>query len=147
MTQPERTAHSSRVGALLVRVLRWNLPVVAKLFRVLLGSDIYGKIPDSLVLPHPYGITVHVATTLGRNVVLLQHVTIGCYHDDRWGQAPTIEDDVFVGAGAVILGPITVGRGAQIGANAVVTKDVPPGRTVVGSNHLIEPKLREKVAL
>ncbi len=129
---------SSRVGALFVRFLRWNVPFVSKVFRVLLGSDIYCRTPASLILPHPYGITIHPAAALGENLVILQHVTIGASHDPRrWEQAPEIEDDVFIGAGAVLMGAIKVGRGAAIGANAVVTRDVPPGSTVIGINHLL----------
>ncbi len=135
-------ASSSRVGALFVRFLRWNIPFFSKAFRVLLGSDIYCKAPVSLILPHPYGITIHPSAVLGRNLVILQHVTIGASHDpDRKGEAAVIEDDVVIGAGAVLIGPIKVGRGAKIGANAVVTRDVPAGRTVVGINQLLGEKM------
>lgn len=136
---PTQTAgRSSRVGALFVRLLGWNAPVVTKALRVLLGSDIYCRTPSSLILPHPYGITIHPAAVLGENLVILQHVTIGGSSDpDRGEEAPLIEDDVLIGAGAVLLGPIRVGRGAKIGANAVVTRDVPAGRTVVGINQLL----------
>ncbi len=130
---------SSQVGALFVRLLRWNVPILSKLFRVLLGSDIYCEVPATLKLPHPYGITIHPSTVLGENVVILQNATIGSHYDvARWAQAPVIEDDVWIGPGAVVLGPITVGRGAAVGANAVVTKDVEPGRTVVGINRVLD---------
>lgn len=129
---------SSRVGALFVRIIRREVPLVGKLMRILLGSDIYCRVPENLVLPHPYGITIHPTAVLGANVVILQHATIGAYHDRHWGRSPVIEDEVFIGAGAVVLGPIRVGRGARIGANAVVTKDVPPGKTVVGNDRVVD---------
>ena len=130
---------SSQVGAFFVRLLRWNVPILSKLFRVLLGSDIYCEVPATLKLPHPYGITIHPSTVLGENVVILQNATIGSHYDlARWAQAPVIEDDVWIGPGAVVLGPIKVGRGAAVGANAVVTKDVEPGRTVVGINRILD---------
>ena len=139
---PKPTASSSTVGRWFVRLLHLNVPVIGKAVRVVLGSDIYCDVPQDLILPHPYGITIHYATKLGRNVVIMQHVTLGGYHDRSWGEAPTIEDDVYVGAGAVVLGPITVGRGAVVGANAVVTRDVPPEATVVGANRIVMSEAR-----
>jgi serine acetyltransferase len=129
---------SSNVGSFFVKVIRRNIPIVSKAIRVILGSDIYCKVPANLILPHPYGITIHHSVALGENVVIMPHVTIGSYHYTKWGQAPIIEDDVYIGAGAVVLGAVTIGRGARIGANAVVTKDVPPGKTVVGANRIVE---------
>jgi serine O-acetyltransferase len=75
-------------------------------------------------------ITVHKHARIGNNVTVGPNVTIG----GRSGliPVPVIEDDVLIGAGACILGPVTIGRGAQIGANAVVLCDVPPGGTAVG---------------
>ncbi len=132
-------AHSSQAGALFIHFLRWNVPILSKLFRVLLGSDIYCHVPATLKLPHPYGITIHPSSMLGENVVILQNATIGSHYDVmRWGQAPVIEDDVWIGPGAVVLGRITVGRGAVVGANAVVTKNVGPGKTVVGINQVLD---------
>jgi serine O-acetyltransferase len=75
------------------------------------------------------GIVVHRNTVLGNNVVISPNVVIG----GRNGAGRVvIEDDVLVGAGACILGSVVVGRGAKIGANAVVLSDVPPQATVVG---------------
>ncbi|WP_437951065.1 DapH/DapD/GlmU-related protein [Sorangium sp. So ce296] len=76
------------------------------------------------------GVVIHAQARIGRNVIIAQQVTIG----GRQGQTgvPVIEDDVYLGAGAKILGPIRIGRGAVVGANAVVVKDVPAGATVGG---------------
>jgi serine O-acetyltransferase len=75
------------------------------------------------------GIVVHRHAVIGDNVVIGPNVVIG--GRGRPG-APVIEDDVLIGAGACVLGPIIVGQGAKIGSNAVVLHDVPPKATVVG---------------
>jgi len=82
------------------------------------------------------GIVIHSGATIGVDVVIGHQVTIG--GRDLTSKAPEIEDGVYIGAGAKILGAVRIGRGATIGANAVVTKDVPAGRTVVGANRIIE---------
>jgi serine O-acetyltransferase len=80
------------------------------------------------VLIHGTGIVVNSAVRAGANVKLEHQVTIGAERR----QSPTLGDDVFVGAGAKVLGPVTIGTGARVGANAVVIEDVPPHATVVG---------------
>ncbi len=76
------------------------------------------------------GIVVHKDARVGRRVLISQEVTIGG-QGSRPG-VPVIEDDVKIGAGAKILGPVTIGRGALIGANAVVTRDVRPYAVAAG---------------
>ena len=76
------------------------------------------------------GTVVHYAARLGSGVILYHGVTIGVAQGDQ--PPPVIEDDVYLGAGCCVLGPVTVGRGATIGANAVVIRDVSPGVTAVG---------------
>lgn len=125
------------MGGLFVRLLRLDPPLITKLARVLLGSDIYCPVPASLVLPHPYGIVVHPEVVLGERVVLMQQVTLGQSHP-AVGGVPVVEDEAYLGAGAKILGAVRIGQGATVGANAVVTRDVPPGATVVGHNRLLE---------
>ncbi len=127
---------SSSVGRLFVRVLRLNIPFVSKAFRVLLGSDIYCDVPPDLLLPHPYGIVIHPGVRLGRDVVVMQQVTIGQRSPGDLA-VPVIGDRVFLGAGCRVFGGITVGDDAVIGANAVVTRDVAPGATVVGANRVL----------
>jgi serine O-acetyltransferase len=80
------------------------------------------------VLIHSSGIVVNGAVRGGRNVYLEHQVTIGAERR----QAPVLGSDVFVGAGAKIIGPVTIGTGAKIGANAVVVSDIPPHSTAVG---------------
>ena len=90
---------------------------------------------SGLRLFHGMGLVVNDKTVIGRNVVLRHSTTIGVKETLAFGAsaAPTIGDDVDIGAHVVILGPITVGNGARIGAGSIVTKDVPAGATVVGN--------------
>lgn len=89
-----------------------------------IGADIGG----GLYIAHPRGV-VMVASRIGQNCSVISNVTVGMRNEYAF---PEIGDDVFIGAGARILGNIKIGNGAKIGANAVVLKDVPAGATVVG---------------
>lgn len=81
-------------------------------------------------LPHNlYGIMIAPGARIGKNVRIFQQVTIGT--GKTVDDVPTIEDDVFIFPGAKIIGKVTIGKGAKIGANAVVVTDVPPYATVV----------------
>ncbi|CAM2180578.1 serine O-acetyltransferase [Paraburkholderia sacchari] len=77
------------------------------------------------------GIVVHKSARLGSNIIISPNVVIGGKGKGRPG-APIIEDDVVIGAGACILGPVRIGQGAVIGANSVVLTNVQPHTTVVG---------------
>jgi serine O-acetyltransferase len=115
------------------------LPGILRRLNIMMyGLDIVAGIPvgGGLYMPHTVG-TVVMAQRLGRNVTLVSNVTIGMRHEPTF---PIICDDVFIGAGARVLGPVTIGNGASIGANAVVLTDVPPGATAVGvPARIIEP--------
>ena len=80
------------------------------------------------VLIHATGVVINGGVRGGSNVKLEHQVTIGAERR----QSPVLGDDLFVGAGAKIIGSVTIGSGARVGANAVVVKDVPPHSTVVG---------------
>lgn len=122
---------------LLIFFCRHHVPVLGKLYRLLLNCDIYYDFGERRVeMPHPYGIIIHSKSRIGDRVVIMQQVTIGT-RDRGVDEAPEIGDDVYVGAGAKVLGGIRVGRGAIIGANAVVTRNVPAGATVVGANRIV----------
>lgn len=88
------------------------------------GAEIGG----GFYIAHPVGCVI-VADRIGENVTIIGQVTFGTRTDARW---PTVEDGAFFGIGARVLGGIRIGRGAQVGANAVVTRDVADGVTVVG---------------
>ncbi|MBI4184682.1 MAG: serine O-acetyltransferase [Proteobacteria bacterium] len=102
--------------------------------RMLTGIEIHpgAKIGEGLVIDHGAGVVIGETAEVGRNVTLYQGVTLGGTSLHKGKRHPTLEDDVIVGAGAQVLGPITVGAGARIGANAVVIDDVPKGATMVG---------------
>ena len=104
--------------------------------RFLTAIDIHpgAKIGEHLFLDHGFAVIGETAV-IGNGVTIYQCVTLGGTNpsDGVGGKRhPTIGDDVVVGSGAQVLGPITVGQGAKIGANAVVTRDVPEGATMVG---------------
>jgi serine acetyltransferase len=113
------------------------VPFLGKLYRTFLHCDIYCDLRGrTVIMPHPYGIIIHSKSRIGDQVVIMQQVTIGI-RGYGVNDAPVIEDGVYIGAGAKVLGSIRVGHGAVIGANAVVTRDVPPRATVVGSNRIV----------
>ena len=136
MTMMLRDTRNPAAARLLVFFIRHRLSFLSRIWGIVLGCDIGCIPPRSLIMPHPYGVVMHSAVVLGERVVVLHQVTLGARNiDDR---APVIEDDVFIGAGAKVLGGIRVGRGSIIGANAVVTHDIPPGSTVIGINQIIK---------
>ncbi|HEY4221142.1 MAG TPA: serine acetyltransferase [Myxococcota bacterium] len=93
---------------------------------------------------HQGDIVVHGATVIGDDVVLRQGVTLGMRDVKDHRSAPNIGNHVDIGCGAKILGPINVGEGASIGANAVVLEDVPEGALAVGVPARIIPKEKRK---
>lgn len=101
-----------------------------RFWSVVTGADIplNCQLGGGLLIPHPNGIVIHPASTIGPNCLIFQQVTIG-WQD---GAVPVIGGHVDVGAGAKILGNVRVGDHARIGANAVVLDDVPAGTTAVG---------------
>lgn len=105
------------------------------------GLDIMPSVPigPGLYIPHPVG-TVIMATAIGANFHIISAVTIGMRNEHAF---PVIGDNVTIGAGARVLGKITIGDGAQIGANAVVITDVPSRATAVGIPARIIPAQRQ----
>lgn len=95
------------------------------------GADVplNAQLGGGLVLLHPNGVVIHARATVGVNCLILQQVTLGT---DRSGGVPKIGGHVDIGAGAKILGNVTIGDHAAVGANAVVLCDVPEGCTAVG---------------
>ncbi len=102
-----------------------------RVWSVLSASDINrnADIHLSVSFPHPTGVVVHQSAVVEAGCMIMQQVTLGQLAK---GGAPYVEEGVYIGAGARVLGPIRIGKGARIGANAVVLKDVPAGATVVG---------------
>ena len=79
------------------------------------------------------GVVIGETAEVGTNVTLYQGVTLGGTGFETGKRHPTVQDNVTIGSGAKLLGPITIGHGAKIGANTVVIHDVPPNSTVVGN--------------
>jgi acetyltransferase-like isoleucine patch superfamily enzyme len=124
---------------------RRHVPVLSKLIRVLFNSDIHCRLPADVHMPHPYGIVLQRQAVIGHRVTIMQQVMIGGREGDP-NIAPVIGDDVTIGAGARILGDVRIGNGATIGANAVVTRDIPPGATVVGADRIVPSRTSATVA-
>lgn len=101
-----------------------------RIWSIVTGCDIpvTAKIGGGLLLPHPNGVVVHPDAVIGPNCLLFQQVTVGAVGSG----IPVLGGHVDVGAGAKILGSVTVGDHAKIGANAVVLDDVPAGAVAVG---------------
>ena len=89
---------------------------------------VHARFGPGFVLIHPIGVVVNSSVRGGANVWLESSVVIG----DNHGQCPVLEDDIFVGSGAKIIGAVRIGSNARVGANAVVLGDVPNGATAVG---------------
>ena len=125
-----------RLARLLWRIgLKLLARFVSHLGRLLTGIEIHpgAVIGRRLFIDHGMGVVIGGTAVVGDDVTLYQGVTLGGTSLERGVKRhPTLEDGVIVGAGASVLGPFTVGRGARVGANAVVVAEVPAGATVVG---------------
>jgi serine O-acetyltransferase len=108
---------------------------ISMLARSITGIEIHpaARIGEGLFIDHGAGVVIGETADIGDNVTLYQGVTLGGTGFATGKRHPTVEDNVTIGSGAKLLGPITVGHGAKIGANSVVITDVPPNSTVVGN--------------
>ncbi|MCY1438766.1 Serine acetyltransferase [compost metagenome] len=113
---------------------KWLARLVSNFGRWMTGIEIHpgAKIGRRFFIDHGMGIVIGETAEIGDDVTLYQGVTLGGTSWNKGKRHPTLEDGVVVGAGAKVLGPFTVGAGAKVGSNAVVTKEVPPGATVIG---------------
>ena len=116
------------------RRLRWLGRFTAHLSRMLTGIEIHpgATIGRRFFIDHGMGVVIGETAVIGDDVTLYHGVTLGGTSWNKGKRHPTLENGVVVGAGAKVLGPFTVGAGAKVGSNAVVTKAVPAGATVVG---------------
>ena len=115
--------------------------VISQFSRFLTGIEIHpkAKIGKNLFIDHGMGVVIGVRSDIGDSVTIYHMATLGGIapsinsNDQRnIKRHPTIKDEVVIGSGAQVLGPVTVGRCAKIGANAVITKDVPEKAVMVG---------------
>ena len=112
------------------------LPRLISMFtRALTGIEIHpsARIGQGLFIDHGAGVVIGETVDIGDDVTLYQGVTLGGTGFATGKRHPTVQDNVTIGSGAKLLGPITIGHGAKIGANSVVITDVPPNSTVVGN--------------
>jgi serine O-acetyltransferase len=109
--------------------------LIAMLTRTVTGIEIHpaASIGQGLFIDHGTGVVIGETAQIGSNVTLYQGVTLGGTGFATGKRHPTVQDNVTIGSGAKLLGPITIGHGAKIGANSVVITDVPPNSTVVGN--------------
>lgn len=118
--------------------LNHNMPFIARAISQRTahktGIEIHpaAKIGKRVCIDHGHGIVIGETTEIGDDVMIYQGVTLGGTGKDVGKRHPTVENGVMIGAGAKVLGPITIGRNAKVAAGAVVIKDVEPNSTVVG---------------
>ncbi|RMD71725.1 MAG: serine O-acetyltransferase [Gammaproteobacteria bacterium] len=114
--------------------LRWPARFLSTLARWLTGIEIHpgARIGRRFFIDHGMGVVIGETAEIGDDCTLYHGVTLGGTSWKKGKRHPTLGNNVVVGAGAKVLGPIQIGEGARIGSNAVVVKDVPPGATVVG---------------
>lgn len=107
---------------------------ISHVARFLTGIEIHpgAKIGRRFFIDHGMGVVIGETSEIGDDVLIYQGVVLGGVSLEKTKRHPTISDKVIIGAGAILLGPIKVGRGAKIGAGSVVINDVPDNSTVVG---------------
>ncbi len=108
---------------------------VAEFSRWMTGIEILpgAQLGRRLIIDHGSGVVIGETAVVGDDCIIFHGVTLGGLSFNSVKRHPTIMNNVLIGTGAKILGPITIGRGVKIGANAVVNKDIPEGVTVVGN--------------
>jgi serine O-acetyltransferase len=123
--------------------LRWLGRAVSQLARWVTGIEIHpgARIGRRFFIDHGMGVVIGETASIGDDCTLYHGVTLGGTTWRKEKRHPTLGHNVVIGAGAKVLGPITIGDGARVGSNSVVVKDVPAGATVVGiPGRIIPPK-------
>lgn len=125
-----------------VRGFKGPARILSQFTRFLTGVEIHpgATIGRRFFIDHGMGVVIGETTEIGDDVMLYHGVTLGGSELVQRKRHPTIGDGVMVGAGAKVLGPITIGAGSAIGGNAVVTKDAPPDSILIG----IPAKIRHR---
>lgn len=127
--------------------LKWVARLLSNLARWITGIEIHpgARIGRRFFIDHGMGVVIGETAEIGNDCTLYHGVTLGGTSWEKGKRHPTLGDDVVVGAGAKVLGPIKVGDGARVGSNAVVVKAVPKGATVVGvPGHLVGRPMTEE---
>jgi len=121
----QKLAHRTRRHSFFLSLPLTILYRIWSLFFLNFDIPVSTKIGQNLRIHHGFGLVVHPNAVIGNNVILRHGVTIGAIHAGSDSEAPHIGDNVDIGAGAIVLGGITIGAHAKIGAGAIVTRDVP----------------------
>jgi serine O-acetyltransferase len=123
--------------------------IISHINRFLTGIEIHpgAKIGRRFFIDHGMGVVIGETAEIGDDVLMYQGVVLGGTSLKKEKRHPTIGNNVVIGAGAILLGPIKVGDGAKIGAGSVVIKDVPEGTTVVGVPARVVEKREKKIDL
>jgi serine O-acetyltransferase len=108
--------------------------LLSQFSRAMTGIEIHpgARLGRGVFIDHGMGVVVGETSTVGDNVTMYQGVTLGGTGKERGKRHPTVEDNAVIGVGASVLGAVTIGEGARVGAGSVVLKDVPPHATAVG---------------
>jgi serine O-acetyltransferase len=122
---------------------------ISALGQFLTTVDIHpgARIGRRVFIDHAIGVVIGETAIVGNDVLIYQQVTLGGVSLSKGKRHPTVEDGVIIGAGAKVLGNITIGRESKIGANSVVIRDVPPGCTAVGVPARIAQRVDNKAPL
>ncbi len=117
-----------------VRGFKLIARIISSIGRFFTGIEIHpgAKIGYGVFIDHGTGVVIGETAEIGNNVTIYQGATLGGTGKDKGKRHPTVESGVMISAGAKVLGPITIGKNAKIGAGSVVLQDVPPNATVVG---------------
>ena len=155
--------HAIWIHRLSHRLWRANWKLVARILstfsRWLTGIEIHpgAKLGRRFFIDHGMGVVIGETSEIGNDVTLYHGVTLGGTSWNAGKRHPTLEDNVVIGAGAQVLGPITIGKGGKVGSNSVVVKDLPENATAVGiparvvnssnnTNSLLDSDLGEKLS-
>jgi len=120
------------------RLYKWRFfflsRLISQIARLFTGIEIHpgAVIGEGVFIDHGAGVVIGETCEIGDNVIIYQGVTLGGTGKDTGKRHPTIGNDVVIGAGSAVLGPIFIGHNCKIGAGTVVLRDVPPNSTVVG---------------
>lgn len=126
------------------RIYKLKLRTLSRIFanitRWITGIEIHpgAKIGKRVVIDHGMGVVIGETAEIGNDVLMYHGVTLGGKSLKEGKRHPTVGNNVIIGAGAKLIGPIKVGDNVKIGANAVITKDVPENNTAVGDNRFIK---------
>ena len=120
--------------------------IISKWTRFITGIEIHpgATIGKRFFIDHGMGVVIGETAEIGNNVMLYHGVTLGGTGKQKGKRHPTVEDNVTIGAGTIVLGPVTIGKNAKIGAGSLVMKDIPANTTAVGSPARVVRKHQEK---